>query len=62
MTATNEWLVLLDTPVPRASLERLGQITWVSSTIPAFTIRIAPERVGALRRLPGVRRLEPPVS
>lgn len=58
----NEWLVLLESPISRAAAKRLGQITWESAVIPAFTIRIAPERVGALRALPGVRRLEPPAS
>ncbi len=57
-----DWLVLLNSPIPRRTLEQLGEITWIAPTTRALTIRIAPERVRELRRLPGVRRLEPPVA
>ena len=55
-----EWLVIVDPTLDRQAIAAFGPITWESSLFPCLTVRVAPDQVAALRRVPGVIRLEPP--
>lgn len=55
-----ELLVILEENVDRETIRAVATIVWESELLPMISVMASDDQVGQLKRLPGVKHIEPP--